>query len=159
VWSSEQTATPSERDQSLTIPGVALRSTPQAVVFLHLRRAASCENPIPKPSVDKRPNHFALRKSRVGIRSILMASSNSVTCSGVTDTSRAGDVVLELGGLACTDDGDNWHRPMSQPSQRETLRSRLLEDHYYRAWQAQQDFPELTREDINARFAFAEGRI
>jgi hypothetical protein len=25
--------------------------------------------------------------------------------------------------------------------------------------QAQQDFPELTREDINARFAFAEGRI
>jgi hypothetical protein len=73
----------------------------------------------------------------------------------VTDTSRAGDVVLELGDLACTDDGDTGTgRCRSQASA--TLR-RLVEDHYYRAWQAQQDFPELTREDINGRFAFAKG--
>jgi hypothetical protein len=88
-----------------------------------------------------------------------MASSNSVTCSGVTDTSRAGDVVLELGDLACTDDGDTGTgRCRSQAS------AKLCGADYSKTitiepGQAQQDFPELTREDINARFAFAEGRI
>jgi hypothetical protein len=79
------------------------------------KATASCENPIPEPSVNKHPSHFAsvkvVRESEVDLAGFIQ-QRHLLRGERHLD---AGNVVLKLADLARTDDRNNRDRSISQP--------------------------------------------